>query len=65
MEIKYTPVTYADRITALSNHHSQIQENKSSISWGMILGLAALVVISIIVLNDYNKNVNKKITIDK
>jgi len=65
MEIKFTAVTYADRITALSNNPSQIEDNKSFISWGMILGLAALVVISIIVVNDYNKNVNKKRTIDK
>ena len=65
MEIKYSLVTYTDRITALSNYHSQIQENKSSISWGMILGLAALVVISIMVVNDYNKNKTEKITIDK
>lgn len=65
MEIKYSPVTYADRITALSNNPSQIEDNKSYISWGILFGLATLVVISIIVVNDYNKNVNKKSTIDK
>ena len=65
MEIKYSQVTYGDRITALSNNPSQIEDNKSSISWGILFGLATLVVISIIVVNDYNKNVNKKSTIDK
>ena len=56
MEIKYSLVTYTDRITALSNYHSQIQENKSSISWGMILGLAALGVITVIIIDVYYDN---------
>ena len=56
MDIKYTPVTYADRITALSNNPSQIEDNKSSISWGMILGLAALGVITVIIIDVYYDN---------
>jgi len=55
MEIKYSQVTYGDRITALSNNPSQIEDNKSFISWGIILGLVTIGVITIILNSDYYK----------
>jgi len=46
MEIKYSPVTYADRITALSNQNSLQKGNGSSITSGVILGLTLTVLIT-------------------
>ena len=53
MEINYTPVTHADRMASLLNKPTLIKENNSTLTWKLILGLAALGVITTILVNYY------------
>ena len=61
MEIKYTPVTHADRIELLCNQNNHVAENKSGAHWGKILTITVMGVIAIIYFSEYLNRKKKEL----
>jgi len=56
MEIKYSPVTYADRLSFLSEKKLIKDVEAQKVPWEIIIGLTVIGVITTIMIIDYQKN---------
>jgi hypothetical protein len=61
MEINYTPVTHADRISNLTNPNNLTLENKSNVHWGKMITITFFGVIAIIYLSEYFNRKKKEL----
>jgi len=65
MEIKYSQVTYADRISNLTNSNNLTLENKSNVHWGKILTVSVIGIIAIIYFGKHLKKKSKELEVNK
>ena len=65
MEIKYCPVTYADRIALLTNQNDTIAENNLNVHWGKILTISVIGIIAIIYFGKHLKKKSKELEVNK